>query len=177
MSEEPTSQKIELTFRKGEAARFLSHLDLMATFEYAVRRAKLPVELSAGFNPRQRLSVAAPLRRRLHRRERLLEVTLREPMDADEVSRRLQNALPAGIEMLHARIAPAGLKTAASRLVGGVSRGTRPAGGSRLDERVTRFLQSEKVEIEEERGTERCGRVTFVPSLQTSVPQAKALSS
>ena len=49
---ESNVQKLTVTFRKGEDARFLSHLDLTATLEYAVRRARLPVALSEGFSPR-----------------------------------------------------------------------------------------------------------------------------
>ena len=39
-------QKFAVTFRKGDDARFLSHLDLTALLEYAVRRAGLPIYLT-----------------------------------------------------------------------------------------------------------------------------------
>ena len=44
--------KFLLTFEKGETARWLGHLDILRTFERAIRRAELPIAFSAGFNPR-----------------------------------------------------------------------------------------------------------------------------
>lgn len=35
--------RIRVEFSKGEAVRFLSHLDLLKAFERAVRRAGIPI--------------------------------------------------------------------------------------------------------------------------------------
>jgi radical SAM-linked protein len=109
-------QKLTVTFRKGEGARFLSHLDLTATLEYAVRRARLPVSLSEGFNPRPRLSVAASLEMGYVGEAEILEITLRESVDLAAAGERLGAALPAGIEIIAVEQAELGAKTAASRL-------------------------------------------------------------
>ena len=41
--------------------KYIGHLDLLKVFQSAIRRAKLPIAYSMGFNPHQRLSFALPL--------------------------------------------------------------------------------------------------------------------
>lgn len=144
-------QRYTLTFRKGEGARFLSHLDLTAVFEYAVRRARLPVALSEGFNPRPRLSVAASLALGYVGEAEILEVTLREQLAAEDVRVRLQAVLPPGIELTAARAAEPGAGTAASRLHSAIYRIALPAPVERLAERVEELLQTPRLEVEEQR--------------------------
>jgi radical SAM-linked protein len=89
--------RVRIVFSKDSQARFLSHLDLLATLEYAVRRARLPVALSAGFNPRPRLALAAPLPVGYLGEREILDLVLREPYPTDKVQRALQSALPTGL--------------------------------------------------------------------------------
>ena len=50
-----------LRFAKGGKMKYIGHLDLLRVFQSAIRRAKLPIAYSMGFNPHQRLSFALPL--------------------------------------------------------------------------------------------------------------------
>ena len=50
-----------IKFAKGGKMKYIGHLDLLRVFQSAIRRAKLPVAYSMGFNPHQRLSFAMPL--------------------------------------------------------------------------------------------------------------------
>jgi radical SAM family uncharacterized protein/radical SAM-linked protein len=52
---------VRLGYRKGEALRFISHLDLLRELERTFRRAELPLVYSEGFSPRPRLSAGPPL--------------------------------------------------------------------------------------------------------------------
>ena len=54
-------QRIRTRFRKTGELKAISHLDLMRTFERALRRTGLPLRMSEGFNPRPRLSFPAAL--------------------------------------------------------------------------------------------------------------------
>jgi hypothetical protein len=54
-------QRIVFRFVKGEPVRFVSHLDLMRSFERAMRRAAFPVGYTQGFNPRPRMAFASAL--------------------------------------------------------------------------------------------------------------------
>jgi radical SAM-linked protein len=144
-------QKLTVTFRKGEGARFLSHLDLTATLEYAVRRARLPVSLSEGFNPRPRLSVAASLALGFVGEAEILEITLRESVDLAAAGERLGAALPAGIEIIAVEQAELGAKTAASRLQSAVYRVKLPALIDDLPQRVNALPQRRSLDVEEPR--------------------------
>jgi radical SAM-linked protein len=144
-------QRLTVTFRKGEYARFLSHLDLTATLEYAVRRARLPVSLSEGFSPRPRLSVAASLALGYVGEAELLEITLREPVDPTVARERLAAALPVGIEVISVEETAPGRKTAASRLQSAVYRVDLPRPVPDLDVRVQMLLLRPRLDVEEQR--------------------------
>ncbi|MBN1200897.1 MAG: DUF2344 domain-containing protein [Anaerolineae bacterium] len=56
-----TQQRIRITFGKQGYLRFVGHLDLAKAWERVLRRARIPLEYSQGFNPRPRFQIAAPL--------------------------------------------------------------------------------------------------------------------
>jgi radical SAM-linked protein len=52
---------VRLGYSKGEALRFISHLDLLRELERTLRRAHVPVLYSEGYSPRPRMSAGPPL--------------------------------------------------------------------------------------------------------------------
>ena len=50
-----------LLFSKTGRAKYISHLDLMRTFQRAFLRAELPVRPTEGFNPHAFVSIPLPL--------------------------------------------------------------------------------------------------------------------
>ncbi len=54
-------QRLRITYRKDGPAKYVAHLDLMRTWERAIRRATLPLAYSQGFSPHARIAMAAPL--------------------------------------------------------------------------------------------------------------------
>ncbi|HLE27799.1 MAG TPA: TIGR03936 family radical SAM-associated protein, partial [Anaerolineales bacterium] len=54
-------QRLRLTFAKTAAMKFSGHLDLHKTWERTLRRARLPLAYSQGFNPQPRLQLASAL--------------------------------------------------------------------------------------------------------------------
>ena len=98
MANDQTPQKrLRITFSKGEALKYISHLDLARTWERVFRRAGLPIAYSQGFNPRPRFQVAAALPVGVSGRAELLDVWLTEPMAPLEALSRLRIALPSGL--------------------------------------------------------------------------------
>lgn len=91
--------KYLLTFEKGESVRWLGHLDILRTFERAIRRAGLPIAFSQGFNPRERLSFASPLSTGTtgNAEPSILELT--GPLSPDTLLVALNEALPPGIRI------------------------------------------------------------------------------
>jgi radical SAM-linked protein len=150
------TQRLAITFRKSGTVRFLSHLDLLATLEFAVRRARLPVALAEGFNPRPRMSLAAPLPLGHSGERELLEITLKKEVELPHVRRRLAAALPEGIEILEVQELPPGLKSAASRVESVSYRIDLTDQVDDLETRVAGLLGRPAIEIQEERdGTVR----------------------
>jgi len=138
-------------FRKGEEARYLSHLDLMSTLEFSLRRARLPLELSEGFNPRPRMSLVAPLPLGYVGEREILELSLSEHFDLAEIASRLSATVPTGITIGDViEVAPEG-KSAASRLRSATYyvELAKPVGDLRA--RIYELLDRYSLEIEEER--------------------------
>src|ERR1051325_1800398 len=98
--------KYLITFEKGEPVRWLGHLDILRTFERAIRRADLPVAFSAGFNPRERIAFANALSVGVTGGAELATLELTGPMPPDEIVSRLNAKLPPGIRLSTAEEIP-----------------------------------------------------------------------
>jgi len=121
----------------------------MATFEYAVRRARLPIELSEGFNPRPRMSVAAPLALGHIGEAEILEMTLRETVPTETVRQRFQGSVPPGIAIHSVEEIVGAQKPAASRLHSASYRVELSAPIADLRKRVETALALSTIELEE----------------------------
>ncbi len=96
----PLLQKVEFRFEKGGAVRFISHHDLMRAFQRAVRRAKLPVRLTEGFNPRPRIVFPVALEVGIAALDEVAELELTEWIQPNELLERLETNLPPGLHLL-----------------------------------------------------------------------------
>lgn len=144
-------QRLRVIFRKGENARFLSHLDLQSTLEFSMRRAGLPFELSEGFNPRPRMSLVSPLPLGYTGEREILEITLSEAMPPAEVLARLGKAVPGGLTILEVIEVPVEGKSAASKLISASYRVELPEPTGDLSQRLAAILARDEIEVEEER--------------------------
>ena len=86
-----------LLFTKTGRARYISHLDLMRTFQRAFSRAKIPIKHTEGFNPHPFVSIALPLSVGFSSQCEILEFHLLEGTSYEEVPGRLTAAMPEGI--------------------------------------------------------------------------------
>ena len=68
--------RIIAEFEKGDAARHISHLDLMRALQRAIRRAGLRVKYSTGYNPHQLLSFASALSVGITSRAEVMDVQM-----------------------------------------------------------------------------------------------------
>ena len=89
-----------LLFEKAGRARFISHLDLMRTFQRAFFRAGIPIKHTEGFHPHAFISIALPLSLGYSSQCEILEFGLQAPLAGEEVVRRLNGALPEGVRVL-----------------------------------------------------------------------------
>ena len=85
-----------LAFTKADTAKFISHLDLMRTFQRSFLRAGIHIKHTEGFNPHAFVSIPLPLSVGYSSSCEVLECeVLDTPLE--EVPQRMNAALPAGI--------------------------------------------------------------------------------
>ena len=92
--------RIRITFSKQGALKYTGHLDLHRLWERAARRADLPLAYSKGFHPQPKLCLAAALPLGFSSRAELIDLRLNQDVPLDEVTLRLSDTLPAGIQVL-----------------------------------------------------------------------------
>lgn len=98
----PVVQRIRVRYAKRGRLRFTSHRDIGRAVERAVRRAGLPVAFSHGYHPHPRISYAGAAPTGAASEAEYLELGLTAPLDPDAVRLALDEALPAGIDILTA---------------------------------------------------------------------------
>ncbi len=91
--------KYLITFEKAESVRWLGHLDILRTFERAIRRAELPIAFSAGFNPRERIAFASALSVGVTASAEPAILELTESLPPEILIGRLNSKLPPGIQL------------------------------------------------------------------------------
>jgi radical SAM-linked protein len=91
--------KYLITFEKGESVRWLGHLDILRTFERAIRRADLPISFTTGFNPREKLAFASALSVGITASAEPATIELTDSVTPDSLITRLNEKLPSGIQL------------------------------------------------------------------------------
>ena len=89
--------KDRLLFEKTGRARYISHLDLMRTFQRAFLRADIPIKHTEGFNPHPFISIALPLSLGFSSACEILEFGLLEGTNHADVPAKLNAVLPEGV--------------------------------------------------------------------------------
>ena len=107
---------IRARFNRGEEVKYISHLDLMKAFERGIRRAKIPIAYSQGFNPHPQMVFGLPLPVGVTSEAEYADFELSEPMDPRTFLQKLNAQLPRGIE-----IAEAGVKTVKTNIMASVA--------------------------------------------------------
>jgi radical SAM-linked protein len=88
--------------------RWTSHRDVARMWERALRRARLPMAYTEGFSPRPKLSFGLALPTGCESRAEYLDVALREPVAAEEITTHCSSLLPDGVDVVAAQVLPEG---------------------------------------------------------------------
>jgi radical SAM-linked protein len=104
----PTVQRVRIQYTKRGRLRFTSHRDIARAFERALRRAQVPMAYSAGFSPHPKISWVGAAPTGVASEAEYVEIGLAEHRDLAELSKALDESLPAGIDIVDAVDAPAG---------------------------------------------------------------------
>ena len=94
--------RLRVAFFRGEPIRYISHLDLLRLWERALRRARIPLAYTQGFNPHPRLSLAAPLSVGVVGEQELMDLVLTEPMEPAHFLAEVRRQMPEGLRLLAA---------------------------------------------------------------------------
>jgi radical SAM-linked protein len=99
---EGPAQRLRFIFQKIGDLRFLSHLEVMRAITRALRRARVPLAYSSGYNPQPKLSVALALPVGVEGRRELADVELRAPISPAALVERLNRHLSPELHLLRA---------------------------------------------------------------------------
>ncbi len=123
--------RVLLRLKKGEQIKYIAHLDLMRAFEHALRRARIPVLYSSGFNPRPKMHFGGAIGVGVTSDDERIVLDLEcdgstslsangvEPPETKamsshrtpkEIMARLNRVMPVGMEILEAADVPEGTK-------------------------------------------------------------------
>jgi len=99
-----TLANIRTKFRRGDEVKFISHLDLMKVFERAIRRARLPIVYSQGFNPHPGMVFGLPLSVGVTSDAEYGDFeVIDDELSVPEFMERLNAQLPQGVEITAAK--------------------------------------------------------------------------
>lgn len=140
-----------MMYAKEGPARYISHLDLLRTFERAIRRARLPIAFTSGFNPHPKISFAAPLGVGTAGEKEFADLELAGEVQATAIQRDLSAVLPEGLRLLEVRQvreqAPALMAMVERATYRGEARLKSPVTKDDLDRAIEAFLGRSEILI------------------------------
>jgi radical SAM family uncharacterized protein/radical SAM-linked protein len=131
--------KIRLKWSKDEEVRFTSHLDVLRTFERAIRRSGIPISYSEGFHPHPRIAFGPPLPLGFVSEAEYLDIQLSEPFSNEHLLR-LNKALPQGFRILEGKTIFTKAESLSSVINAALYKVEVPFSGNEIQERIDYIL-------------------------------------
>jgi radical SAM-linked protein len=100
--------KVRLRFAKRGDLRLVSHHDLLRCLERLLRRARVPMALTQGFNPRPKITFALALGLGIAACREVVDLELAEAWEPAELLERLRAVAPPGLDWVAAWPLPPG---------------------------------------------------------------------
>ena len=97
------SNKVRLRFAKCGDLRLVSHRDIMRCLERMLRRARVPMAVTQGFNPRPKMTFALALGLGIEGQSEIVDLELSEPLDPTELLARLTLVATPGFDWIDVR--------------------------------------------------------------------------
>lgn len=153
LTQAQAKSRLRLIFAKKTQVKYISHLDLALAWERALRRARLPLAYSQGFNPRPRIQLASGLPVGTISRAEVMDIIVTRPVDPARVFEQINQALPAGLQLLSIEEVPLKAPTLQNLLRQAEYQVTveteLPAG--ELAERIEKLLAAEEISLTRQR--------------------------
>ncbi len=91
--------EVRVFYEKTGMAKFISHLDTVHLFTRAIKRARIPIWFTEGFNPHAFLTFAMPLSLGVESYCETVDVRLLQEENLEELTERLDKALPPDVHV------------------------------------------------------------------------------
>ena len=155
----PLRLRVRIRFTKQGDLRWISHRDLMRTWERLLRRAEFPLGMSEGFHPKPRMNFPSALAVGIAGDDEMLELELSEAWSAEQVSAAIAAQAPPGLAIRWVEVMPPGSKKAQATHLTFTVAVAEPLRAAAA-ERITAFLAQTSVAIGAKAGRRRstCGR-------------------
>lgn len=114
----PPMQKIRVKFSKKGEAKYISHLELIVMFNRALRRAKIPMAYSQGFNPHPKMSFGPPLAVGFESEAELVDIELTIYSELSTMIKNLSREMPPGINLMEGQEVPLVTKSLSASIIG-----------------------------------------------------------
>lgn len=142
---------IRMQFCKTREGRFLSHLDLMHTWERVIRRSQLPLAYSQGFNPHPKINFASACAVGTTSDGEYMDMELTQELPVEQVEEMLQAVMPPAFRVSAMKV----VTGKAPSLMSIIQRAryvlrlelVEEAAQEQLDAAVERFWQQEEIVI------------------------------
>ena len=92
---------LRVKFEKTGKLQYISHLDLLRTMQTALRRAKVKMMYSEGFNPHMKITFALPLSIGIESVCEYMDIKVDESVDPAEVKENLSRNLPPDMKVIN----------------------------------------------------------------------------
>ncbi|MBR5137143.1 MAG: TIGR03936 family radical SAM-associated protein [Clostridia bacterium] len=137
---------IRYRFVKGETVRYISHLDMLHTFERAVRRAHIPISYSRGYNPHPSLIFGMALSLGVSSECEAMDMGLAEKCEIDVTLDKANKALPMDLQLLDGQFTPPKNSIMAAVYAGTYALLVETEGGTaKIAEAINKMMASEEV--------------------------------
>ena len=106
------AMNVRIRFSKTGSMKYIGHLDMLRYFQKALRRAKLPVRLTEGYNPHQIMAFALPLGVGITSNGEYMDIELTKEVALSQIVFVLNQTMVPEIQILSAITLPAKSKNA-----------------------------------------------------------------
>ncbi len=99
-------QRLQLSFSKKDAARYIGHLDLARVLERAFNRVKLPIAYTQGFNPHPRMQMATALPLGTISEHEIADIWMATAMEPEAAQQLIMSKMAPGIDVYRVEDVP-----------------------------------------------------------------------
>lgn len=151
-SESEQFTRVRLTLAKRGRARMVAHLEYLAMFQRAIRRAGLPIRFSGGFHPKPKVSYLEALPMGVASEAELVDLELLRPVDLNRLIDDVNVQLPEGFTIIEGEVIPWKSPSPSTAVAASRYRVPLPLNApSDLAERIDAMLAAERVSVHKQK--------------------------